>query len=53
MANAAISAESKGMSRREFLYYIWGASLALYAAQFALLAMMRGRSAAPEGLAKP
>lgn len=34
MANAAISAESKGMSRREFLYYIWGASLALYAAQF-------------------
>lgn len=35
MADAAISAESKGMSRREFLYYIWGASLALYGAQFA------------------
>ena len=34
MADAAISAESKGMSRREFLYYIWGASLALYGAQF-------------------
>ncbi len=34
MANAAISAERKGMSRREFLYYIWGASIALYGAQF-------------------
>jgi cytochrome b6-f complex iron-sulfur subunit len=34
MADAAISAESRGMSRREFLYYIWGASLALYGAQF-------------------
>jgi cytochrome b6-f complex iron-sulfur subunit len=36
MANAAVSAEAKsgGISRREFLYYIWGASMALYAAQF-------------------
>ncbi|VAW39467.1 hypothetical protein MNBD_CHLOROFLEXI01-2242 [hydrothermal vent metagenome] len=36
MANAAVSAEVKsdGISRREFLYYIWGASMALYAAQF-------------------
>ncbi len=36
MANAAVSAEAKGgnISRREFLYYIWGASIALYAAQF-------------------
>ena len=36
MANAAVSAEVKsgGISRREFLYYIWGASIALYAAQF-------------------
>ena len=36
MANAAVSAEanSGGISRREFLYYIWGASIALYAAQF-------------------
>ena len=36
MANAAVSAEAKsgGISRREFLYYIWGASLALYTAQF-------------------
>lgn len=34
MADAAISAENKGMSRREFLYYIWGASIALYGAQF-------------------
>ncbi|GIK56266.1 MAG: ubiquinol-cytochrome c reductase iron-sulfur subunit [Chloroflexi bacterium] len=37
MANAAIGAgvESGGISRREFLYYIWGASMALYLAQFA------------------
>lgn len=36
MADAAVSAEAKsgGISRREFLYYIWGASIALYAAQF-------------------
>ena len=36
MANAAVSADAKsgGISRREFLYYIWGASIALYAAQF-------------------
>lgn len=36
MANAAVSAEAKsgGISRREFLYYIWGASIALYTAQF-------------------
>lgn len=38
MANVAIGAgaaeESGGMTRREFLYYIWGASIALYAAQF-------------------
>ena len=36
MANVAVSAEAKGgsVSRREFLYYIWGASMALYAAQF-------------------
>lgn len=36
MADAAVDADVKsgGMSRREFLYYIWGASLALYLAQF-------------------
>lgn len=36
MADVAVSAEAKsgGISRREFLYYIWGASIALYAAQF-------------------
>lgn len=36
MANAAVDADVKsgGISRREFLYYIWGASIALYAAQF-------------------
>lgn len=37
MADAAIGADasSGGISRREFLYYIWGASIALYLAQFA------------------
>ncbi|KAA3665061.1 MAG: ubiquinol-cytochrome c reductase iron-sulfur subunit [Chloroflexi bacterium] len=37
MANAAIDAKVKsgGISRREFLYYIWGASLALFTAEFA------------------
>lgn len=37
MANVAVNAdvESGGISRREFLYYIWGASLALFTAQFA------------------
>lgn len=36
MADAAVDADVKanGISRREFLYYIWGASLALYLAQF-------------------
>lgn len=36
MANVAVTAETtnNGVSRREFLYYIWGASIALYAAQF-------------------
>ncbi len=36
MANVAVNADVKsgGISRREFLYYIWGASLALYTAQF-------------------
>ncbi|MEM7331669.1 MAG: Rieske 2Fe-2S domain-containing protein [Chloroflexota bacterium] len=36
MADAAVDADvkSNGISRREFLYYIWGASLALYLAQF-------------------
>lgn len=36
MAEAAIGvdANSGGISRREFLYYIWGASMALYLAQF-------------------
>jgi len=36
MADAAVGADAKsgGISRREFLYYIWGASIALYAAQF-------------------
>ena len=35
MADATVDAavDNKGMSRREFLYYIWGASLALYLAQ--------------------
>lgn len=32
MAQATVSAE--GMSRREFLYYIWGASIALFTVQF-------------------
>ncbi|MCA9935948.1 MAG: ubiquinol-cytochrome c reductase iron-sulfur subunit [Ardenticatenaceae bacterium] len=37
MANAAasVSAGSGGITRREFLYYIWGASIALVAAQSA------------------
>jgi len=37
MANAAVGADvqSGGISRREFLYYIWGASLALFTAEFA------------------
>jgi len=37
MANAAVGAEvdGGGITRREFLYYIWGASMALYAAQAA------------------
>jgi len=37
MANAAVDANVKsgGISRREFLYYIWGASLALFTAEFA------------------
>lgn len=37
MANAAasVSAGSSGMTRREFLYYIWGASIALLTAQSA------------------
>ena len=37
MANIAVDADVKsgGISRREFLYYIWGASLALFTAQFA------------------
>jgi cytochrome b6-f complex iron-sulfur subunit len=36
MANAAVGADVKsgGISRREFLYYVWGASLALFTAQF-------------------
>ena len=36
MANAAVGADAKsgGITRREFLYYIWGASMAIYAAQF-------------------
>lgn len=35
MANVAVSAEAKegGITRREFLYYIWAASMALFAAQ--------------------
>ncbi len=35
MANAAVGAEENtgGISRREFLYYVWGASMALLAAQ--------------------
>ncbi len=32
MAQAAVGAE--GMSRREFLFYIWGASIALFTLQF-------------------
>lgn len=36
MANAAVSAgDSGGVTRREFLYYIWGASIALFAAESA------------------
>lgn len=36
MANvASVSAGSSGISRREFLYYIWGASIALLTAQSA------------------
>jgi len=37
MANAAVNADVKsgGISRREFLYYIWGASIALFTAEFA------------------
>ena len=35
MANIAVSAEGSGMTRREFLYYVWGASMALFTAQAA------------------
>jgi cytochrome b6-f complex iron-sulfur subunit len=36
MANAAVSAgDNGGVTRREFLYYIWGASIALFAAESA------------------
>lgn len=36
MANAAVSAgDNSGVTRREFLYYIWGASIALFAAESA------------------
>lgn len=37
MANAAVESDVKsgGISRREFLYYIWGASIALFTAEFA------------------
>lgn len=34
-AAASVSAGSNGMTRREFLYYIWGASIALLTAQSA------------------
>lgn len=36
MANAAVDSDVKsgGITRREFLYYIWGASIALFTAQF-------------------
>ncbi len=35
MANASAAAVQKsGVSRREFLYYIWGASIALFTAEF-------------------
>lgn len=33
MANVATDAGNNGITRREFLYYIWGASIALVAAQ--------------------
>lgn len=35
MANVAVDAgaSGNGITRREFLYYIWGASIALLAAQ--------------------
>lgn len=33
MANVAVNADSSGITRREFLYYIWGASIALLTAQ--------------------
>ncbi len=32
---AAATANADGLTRREFLYYIWGASLALFTAEFA------------------
>jgi len=35
MANVAVDAGNNGITRREFLYYIWGASIALVAAQSA------------------
>ena len=35
MANVAANAGNNGITRREFLYYIWGASIALVAAQSA------------------
>ena len=36
MANVAVSAgDNGGVTRREFLYYIWGASIALFAAESA------------------
>ncbi len=35
MANVAADAGNNGITRREFLYYVWGASIALVAAQSA------------------
>ena len=32
-SSPAVDAQSKGVSRREFLFYIWGASLALFAGE--------------------
>jgi cytochrome b6-f complex iron-sulfur subunit len=46
---SAVAQPVSGISRREFLYYIWGASIALYLAEFAGLIIWFAIPRIPEG----
>lgn len=46
---SAIAQSTSGISRREFLYYIWGASIALYLAEFTGLIIWFALPRIPEG----